>query len=201
MHNRHRIKNCLLRLETYCNKWQIELNKLLFLTPLDESKFYFQGKLMEIVKSYCYLGVVKSYCYLGVVKSYCYLGVVKSYCYLGVVKSYCYLGVVKSYCYLGVVKSYCYLGVVKSYCYLGVVKSYCYLGVVKSYCYLGVSFVCSGTNKTARTNLAEKARKVMFFYQLLPNLSCDKSIKLFQSIVRPIVLYNSENLAHLTLLH
>ena len=73
--------------------------------------------------------------------------------------------------------------------------------IVKSYCYLGVDFVCSGTDKTARTNTAEKAHKAIF--PLLSvitqfKINSDKSINLFQSMIRPIVLYNSENPAQLT---
>ena len=31
---------------------------------------------------------------------------------------------------------------------------------VKSYCYLGIDFICSGSLRTARTNLSEKAKKI-----------------------------------------
>ena len=73
--------------------------------------------------------------------------------------------------------------------------------IVKSYCYLGIEFICSGSLKTGRTNLSEKAQKAMFPLKALIKqfqLPCEKSLKLFHSLIRPIALYNSENLAHLT---
>ena len=72
---------------------------------------------------------------------------------------------------------------------------------VKSYCYLGVDVACSGSFKTARANLAEKAQKAMS--PLLStiaqfNIPCEESIKLFHSVIRPIALYSSEILSSLT---
>ena len=75
------------------------------------------------------------------------------------------------------------------------------LELARSYCYLGIDLVCSGSFRTAQINLMEKARKAMF--PLLSAISqfklpCGKSLKFFHSMIRPIALYNSENLAHLT---
>ena len=75
------------------------------------------------------------------------------------------------------------------------------LEVVKSYCYLGIDFLCSGSFRTARTNLCEKAEKAMFPLKSMIKqfqLPCGKSIELFHTLIKPIALYNSENLAHLT---
>ena len=75
------------------------------------------------------------------------------------------------------------------------------LEIVKSYCYLGIDFICSGSLRTARTNLSEKAKKAMFPLKTVVKqfqLPCDKSLRLFHSLISPIVLYNSEILAHLT---
>ena len=73
--------------------------------------------------------------------------------------------------------------------------------IVKSYCYLGIEFMCSGSFRTARNNLSEKAQKAMFPLKAMIKqfqMPCDKSLELFHSLIRPIALYNSENLAHLT---
>ena len=75
------------------------------------------------------------------------------------------------------------------------------LEIVKSYCYLGIDFMCSGSFREARTNLSEKAQKAMFPLRAMIKqfqLPCGKSLELFHSLIRPIALYNSENLAHLT---
>ena len=75
------------------------------------------------------------------------------------------------------------------------------LKVVKSYCYLGVDLTTSGSFNMSRTNLMEKARKALFPLQSAIsqfNIPCSKAIKLFQSYIKPIALYNSENLAQLT---
>ena len=66
---------------------------------------------------------------------------------------------------------------------------------------LGIEFMCSGSFRTARTNLSEKAQKAMFPLKAMIKqfqMPCDKSLELFHSLIRPIALYNSENLAHLT---
>ena len=73
--------------------------------------------------------------------------------------------------------------------------------LVKSYCYLGVDLICSGSFQTARTNLIEKAQKAVIpLFSMIAQfkLPCAKALKLFGSFIRPIALYNSENLAHLT---
>ena len=75
------------------------------------------------------------------------------------------------------------------------------MDIVKSYRCLGIEILCSGSFNTARTNLAEKAQKAMFPLNATIKqfqLSCNKSLELFHSLIRPIALYNSENLAHLT---
>jgi hypothetical protein len=72
---------------------------------------------------------------------------------------------------------------------------------VKSYCYLGIDLTCSGSFRTARTNLIEKAEKAAFPLMSIISqfkLPYKKAIKLFDSFIRPIALYNSENLAHMT---
>ena len=75
------------------------------------------------------------------------------------------------------------------------------LEVVQSYCYLGIDFICSGSFRTARSNLLEKARKAFAPISSLVgqfNIPSDKALYLFNAMIRPIVMYNSENLAHLT---
>ena len=72
----------------------------------------------------------------------------------------------------------------------------------QSYCYLGLELTCSGSFKTARSNLIDKAKKAMFpLWKILvqAKLSCSQAIKLFETLISPIALYNAENLAHLTL--
>ena len=75
------------------------------------------------------------------------------------------------------------------------------LDLVKSYCYLGIEFTCSGTFSLARNNLAEKARKATFpIKSIISQFSIPvaHSMDMFNKMIRPIVLYNAENLAHLT---
>ena len=75
------------------------------------------------------------------------------------------------------------------------------LELVQSYCYLGIDLSCSGSFRTAQNNLLEKARKAMFpILSVISQfkLPCKKSLNLFHSLIRPIALYNSENLAYLT---
>ena len=75
------------------------------------------------------------------------------------------------------------------------------LEVVQSYCYLGIDFICSGSFRTARSNLVEKARKALAPISSLVgqfNIPSDKALYLCNAMIRPIVMYNSENLAHLT---
>jgi hypothetical protein len=73
--------------------------------------------------------------------------------------------------------------------------------MARSYCYLGLELTSGGSFKAARTNLMDKAKKAMFpLWSLLLQfkLPCLQAIKLFESLIRPIALYNAENLAHLT---
>ena len=73
--------------------------------------------------------------------------------------------------------------------------------IVRSYCYLGIEFTCSGSFKQAREILMDKAQKAVFPLKSVINqfqLPCVKSLGLFHSLITPIALYNSENLAHLT---
>ena len=75
------------------------------------------------------------------------------------------------------------------------------LQVVKNYCYLGVDLACSGSFRIGKMNIMEKARKAMSpLLSIIPNfkISCKDSLNLFHSFIRPIVLYNSENLAQFT---
>ena len=72
---------------------------------------------------------------------------------------------------------------------------------VKTYCYLGIEISCSGSFGLARKCLNEKARKASFPLKALINqfqLPVKNSINLFNSFVSPILLYNAENLAHLS---
>ena len=75
------------------------------------------------------------------------------------------------------------------------------LETVQSYCYLGIDLSSSGSFARSRGNLMDKAYKAMFplcsviadFY-----LPCKKAMQLFNSFIKPIALYNSENWATLT---
>ena len=75
------------------------------------------------------------------------------------------------------------------------------LEIVQSYCYLGIDFISSGSFRTARSNLVDKARKALVPLSSLVaqfNIPSDKAIYLFNAMIRPIAMYNSENLTHLT---
>ena len=72
---------------------------------------------------------------------------------------------------------------------------------MNKYTYLGLELVASGSFWLAKDNLMDKDRKAIF--TLLSTISkfqlpCANSVKLFQSLIRPIVLYNSENWASFT---
>lgn len=72
------------------------------------------------------------------------------------------------------------------------------LKVVKSYTYLGVEMTAGGTFHFARETLADKAGKAMF--PLISTISqfhipIKDSIRLFRSVIQPILLYNAENWA------
>ena len=70
------------------------------------------------------------------------------------------------------------------------------LETVQSYCYLGLDFISSGSFRKARTNLVEKAQKALALISSLVaqfNIPNYKAIYLFNIMIRPIVMYNSEN--------
>ena len=72
---------------------------------------------------------------------------------------------------------------------------------VKTYCYLGIEISCSGSFGLARSSLVEKAKKATFPLKALINqfqLPVKKSLDLYNSLISPILLYNAENLAHLS---
>ena len=67
--------------------------------------------------------------------------------------------------------------------------------VVDSYSYLGIIFNYNGSFKTARTKLVDQARKAMYaLYRKISyiNLPIDLQLKLFDSLVSPVLLYASE---------
>ena len=73
--------------------------------------------------------------------------------------------------------------------------------IAQSYCYLGLELTCGGSFKLTRNNLIEKAKKAMFpLWSLIAQfkLPCSKSIGLFDSMIKPIALYNAENLSQLS---
>ena len=64
-----------------------------------------------------------------------------------------------------------------------------------------VDLLCSGSFRGARGNLVDKTGKAMFpLLSAITNfhLPCSKSIQLFDLLIKPIALYNSENWATLT---
>ena len=72
---------------------------------------------------------------------------------------------------------------------------------MKTYCYLGIEISCSGSFGLARSSLVEKAKKATFPLKALINqfqLPVKKSLDLYNSLISPILLYNAENLAHLS---
>ena len=72
---------------------------------------------------------------------------------------------------------------------------------MKRFYHLGVDIACSGSFRIGKMNIMEKARKAMSpLLSIIPNfkISCKDSLNLFHSFIRPIVLYNSENLAQFT---
>ena len=73
--------------------------------------------------------------------------------------------------------------------------------VVKSYCYLGIDIYPSGSFRTSIANLMDKARKAIFpLFSTITQfqLPCSNGINLFNSLIKPICLYNAENLAQLS---
>ena len=76
-----------------------------------------------------------------------------------------------------------------------------YLKSVQSYCYLGIQVTSSGSFRVAKTALMEKARKAIFsVYPMITqfNLPIENSVNLFKTLIKPIILYNSENLSVLS---
>ena len=73
------------------------------------------------------------------------------------------------------------------------------LQIVKTYFYLGIDFFSSRSFPIGHSN-AEKARKAMSpLLSIIPDSQiCKKSLGLFNSFIRPITLYNLENITHLT---
>ena len=75
------------------------------------------------------------------------------------------------------------------------------LQIVKTYCYLGVEISASNSLNHARSTLMEKARKASFPIQTAIaqfKIPPRKAIKLFQTYIKPIALYNTEVLAQFT---
>jgi hypothetical protein len=67
------------------------------------------------------------------------------------------------------------------------------LEIVPEYCYLGIVFVPSGSFTKAMLRLQEKASKAYFkIRQNLSSSSYNCSIKLFSSLIQPILSYGSE---------
>ena len=64
------------------------------------------------------------------------------------------------------------------------------LDLVKSYFYLGIDMSCSGSFQLSRTNLIDKAQKVLCPLSTIAQfkLPCSKTIKLFGTMIRPIAL-------------
>ena len=73
--------------------------------------------------------------------------------------------------------------------------------IVKSYCYLGIDFNPSGSLRSPIVNLMNKAHKALFpLFSTITQfqLPCSNGIRLFNSLIKPVCLYNAENLAHLS---
>lgn len=73
--------------------------------------------------------------------------------------------------------------------------------VVNSYCYLGIDIFPSGSFRTSIVNLMDKAQKAMFpLFSTVAQfqLPCSNGINLFNSLIKPICLYNAENLVYLS---
>ena len=66
--------------------------------------------------------------------------------------------------------------------------------VVNKYCYLGIDLYPSGSFRTSVANLMNKARKAMspLFSTIAQfQLPCSNGIKLFNSLIKPLCLYNA----------
>ena len=65
--------------------------------------------------------------------------------------------------------------------------------IVNEYCYLGIVFSSSGTFKAAAANITDRARRALFKlkqYDVRSNVAL--SLKLFDSLVMPVIRYGSE---------
>ena len=59
------LNNCIAKLETFCDKWQLDVNikksKIVIFNPsgrnMAKPKFAYKGTQLETVQSYCYLGI------------------------------------------------------------------------------------------------------------------------------------------------
>ena len=74
--------------------------------------------------------------------------------------------------------------------------------VVNKYCYLGIDRYPSGSFRTSVANLMNKARKAMspLFSTIAQfQLPCSNGISLFNSLIKPICIYNAENLSAYTM--
>ena len=75
------------------------------------------------------------------------------------------------------------------------------IDITDSYCYLGVNMTPSGSFQNTQKVLKEKAQKAMFpLYSVISqfSLSPTRSLNMFQTFIKPIALYNSENWATLS---
>jgi hypothetical protein len=69
------------------------------------------------------------------------------------------------------------------------------LDVIDSFTYLGITFKYNGSFVDARKRLVEQAQKSLFtIYKKIrnQNIPIDLQLKLFDSLVEPIILYGSE---------
>ena len=72
------------------------------------------------------------------------------------------------------------------------------LDIVRSYTYLGIDIPASGSFNPGMAQMNNKAKKAMMpLYTTIMqfNIPFDKALKLFQTYVEPILLYNAENFA------
>ena len=75
------------------------------------------------------------------------------------------------------------------------------LEIVRSYTYLGIDIPASGSFNPGMTQMNNKAKKAMMpLYTTIMrfNIPFDKALKLFQTYVEPILLYNAENFGAMT---
>lgn len=63
---------------------------------------------------------------------------------------------------------------------------------VSNYNYLGIKFTSSGTFTYAQKELVSKARKAVFKISNHPVCDVNLMVKLFDALIKPIILYGSE---------